>query len=257
VLLDAAAYVATSRLDLGRWRPDYMAVSFYKMFGFPTGVGVLIARWPALQKLHRPWFAGGTITVASVQADSHVLAAGAAAFEDGTLDYANIPAVSIGLEFLERAGMERIGRRVRCLAGWLIERLLALRHANGRPLVMLYGPPGPEGRGGTVTFNFCDPDGRLVDHELIEERAGERRISLRTGCFCNPGAGEMALGLSRDELVSCFGRRPDGMTYEEFRTCIDGKGSGAVRVSLGIASNFADVERFLEFAASFLDRPAG
>ncbi len=161
-----------------------------------------------------------------------------------------------GLEFLEAAGLDRIHRRVRCLAGWLVERLGELRHANGRPLVLIYGPRGTGGRGGTVTMNFCDPDGRLVDHQLIEEQAGHRRISLRTGCFCNPGAGEMALGLSRDELVSCFSRRPDGMTYEEFRTCIDGKGSGAVRVSLGIASNFADVQAFLEFAGELLDRPA-
>ena len=66
----------------------------------------------------------------------------------------------------------------------------------------------------------------------------------------------MALGLSRDELVGCFSGRPDGMTYEEFRTCIDDKGTGAVRVSLGIASNFTDVQEFLRFAGSFLDRPA-
>jgi molybdenum cofactor sulfurtransferase len=256
VLLDAAAYVGTSRLDLGRWRPDYVAVSFYKMFGYPTGVGVLIARWPALRKLHRPWFAGGTIAVASVQADSHVLAAGAAAFEDGTLDYANIPAVATGLSFLTQAGLDRIGCRVTCLAAWLIDRLLDLRHANGRRLVLLYGPREPGHRGGTVTFNFCDPEGRLIDHELIEERAARRRISLRTGCFCNPGAGEMALGLSREELVGCFSRRPDGMTYEEFRACIDNKETGAVRVSLGIASNFADVQEFLRFAAGFVDRPA-
>jgi selenocysteine lyase/cysteine desulfurase len=254
VLLDAAAYVGTSRLDLSLWQPDYVALSFYKMFGYPTGVGVLIARRSALQKLHRPWFAGGTITVASVQADSHVLAAGAAAFEDGTLDYANIPAVGIGLRFLERAGMERIRCRVSCLGAWLIDRLLELRHSTGRRLVKLYGPHKPGRRGGTVTFNFCDPQGRLLDHELIEEQAGRRRISLRTGCFCNPGAGEMALGLSRDELVGCFSQRPDGMTYDEFRTCIDDKGTGAVRVSLGIASNFADVREFLRFAASLLDR---
>lgn len=254
VLLDAAAYVGTSRLDLSLWSPDYVAVSFYKMFGYPTGVGVLIARWPALQKLRRPWFAGGTITVASVQADSHVLAAGAAAFEDGTLDYANIPAVATGLSFLTQAGMDRIHCRVKCLASWLIDCLLAFRHANGRRLVSLYGPRDPDRRGGTVTFNFSDPEGQLLDHELIEEQAGRRGISLRTGCFCNPGAGEMALGLSRDELVGCFNQRPEIMTYEEFRTCIDDKGTGAVRVSLGIASNFADVQQFLHFAESFLDR---
>lgn len=39
VLLDAAAFVATSPLDLRRYHPDFVSVSFYKMFGFPTGLG--------------------------------------------------------------------------------------------------------------------------------------------------------------------------------------------------------------------------
>jgi hypothetical protein len=39
VLLDAAAFVPTNRLDLSRWHPDYVTLSFYKMFGYPTGVG--------------------------------------------------------------------------------------------------------------------------------------------------------------------------------------------------------------------------
>ena len=39
VLLDAAAFVATSPLDLTAFRPDFVSISFYKMFGFPTGLG--------------------------------------------------------------------------------------------------------------------------------------------------------------------------------------------------------------------------
>jgi hypothetical protein len=34
----------------------------------------------------------------------------------------------------------------------------------------------------------------------------------------------------------------------------DGKSAGAIRVSTGIASNFADVERFLQFVAGFKDQ---
>ena len=36
VLLDAAAFVPTNRLDLSQVKPDFVAVSFYKMFGYPT-----------------------------------------------------------------------------------------------------------------------------------------------------------------------------------------------------------------------------
>jgi len=60
----------------------------------------------------------------------------------------------------------------------------------------------------------------------------------------------MALGIEKSEIVTCF-RRSDGhLTYEDFRRCIDGKSTGAVRVSVGWVSNFADVEAFLDFAAT-------
>ena len=62
-----AAFVPTNRLDLHRWKPDFVPLSFYKMFGYPTGAGALLARKSALAKLRRPWYAGGTITIASVQ----------------------------------------------------------------------------------------------------------------------------------------------------------------------------------------------
>jgi len=43
VLLDAAAFAPTNALDLSAVKPDFVALSFYKMFGWPTGVGCLLA----------------------------------------------------------------------------------------------------------------------------------------------------------------------------------------------------------------------
>ncbi|MBN2549006.1 MAG: aminotransferase class V-fold PLP-dependent enzyme [Anaerolineales bacterium] len=252
VMLDAAAFAPTNRLDLGRWQPDFVPLSFYKMFGYPTGVGCLLARRAALEKLHRPWFAGGTITVASVQGDKYYLAPGEAAFEEGTVNYLNLPAVEIGLNHLGTIGLELIHERVRCLTGWLLEHLLDLRHANGQALIRLYGPTSIERRGGTLTLNFFESSGRAIDHRRIEALANQANISLRTGCFCNPGAGEIALGISQPELAACFTRSNDRLTLDDFRLCIDGKSSGAVRISLGLASNFADVYRFLQFAEGLL-----
>ena len=71
VLVDCAAFVPTNRLDLSRWHPDFVPLSFYKIFGYPTGVGCLLARRDALARLSRPWFAGGTIAIASVQAGDY------------------------------------------------------------------------------------------------------------------------------------------------------------------------------------------
>ena len=215
VLLDAAAFVPTNRLDLRAVRPDFVCLSFYKMFGYPTGVGALLIRRSAFMKLKRPWFAGGTLNFASVQGQAHVLAPNEAAFEDGTLNYLSIPAVEIGLRHLESIGVENIGERVRCLTGWLLEELLALRHSNSNAMVRIYGPVTTHARGGTVTMNFYDPDGHLLDYRRVEELAGKENISLRTGCFCNPGSGEIAEGLTEDDMRAGFEQGP-GITLQSF-----------------------------------------
>ena len=254
VLLDAAAFVPANKLDLSVVKPDFVPVSFYKMFGYPTGVGALIARKDALAKLHRPWFAGGTITVASVQGDKYYMAEGASAFEDGTVDYLNIPAIEIGLKHIESVGYDVIYERVHSLAGWLLDNLTSMKHSNGMQLVRVYGPTTTQGRGGAVTVNFYDEDGKALDHRFIEEQANEANISLRTGCFCNPGAGEVALGISRVELDVCFTSpgHEDRLSVDDFRLCIDGKSSGAVRISVGMVTNFKDVQGFLAFARGLL-----
>lgn len=259
VLLDCAAFAPSNRLDLAEVLPDFVPLSFYKMFGYPTGVGCLLARKTALDKLVRPWFAGGTITIASVQAEKHFLAEGEQAFEEGTLNYLNIPAVEIGLRHLQNIGIETIHDRVASLTSWLLGSLLALRHSNGTGVVRVYGPTDMEARGGTLTVNFYDPQDVLIDHRRIDALAGRAGISLRTGCFCNPGAGELAHGLTQEDMAAAFA---DGerMTFEQFLSVLedrDGKSAGAVRISMGLASNFADVYKFWEFAQGFIDHAAG
>ena len=101
-------------------------------------------------------------------------------------------------------------------------------------------------------MNLYDASGQVIDHRSVERSAGERMISLRTGCFCNPGAGEVALGLTRPEIEHCFAAGDSRMTYDDLRRCIDPHEAGAVRVSLGMVSNFADVFAFREYARELL-----
>ena len=176
VLVDCAAFVPSNRLDLSVWHPDFVPLSFYKMFGYPTGVGCLLARKSALAKLHRPWFAGGTISFASVLAadatgSGFYLTPGEAGFEDGTINYLMLPAVEIGLRYIASIGMEVIHERVTCLTGWLLEQLLALRHSNGQPVVRIYGPITTQWRGGTIALNFYDTVGTVLDCYALQEEA--------------------------------------------------------------------------------------
>jgi selenocysteine lyase/cysteine desulfurase len=252
VLLDAAAFAPANRLDLARWHPDFVALSVYKLVGYPTGVGCLLARRAALARLRRPWFAGGTITVASVLGDGHVLAEGEAGFEDGTINYLSLPAVAIGLRLLTTIGIETIHTRVGCLTSWLLDQLAMLRHRNGTPLVRLYGPATSVGRGGTIAINLLDPAGNVVDFRVIEAAANARRISLRTGCFCNPGASEAAFGWMAEDLAPLF-QSSERVTIDDLRRRWPGRAVGAVRVSLGIATTPADVAAFVQLLQAVAD----
>ena len=108
--MDCAAFAPSNRLDLSIWHPDFVPLSFYKIFGFPTGVGCLLARKSPLAKLRRPWFAGGTCVFSSVLAADATgrgfyLAPGEARFEDGTINYLLLPAVEIGLRYMSPLGL--------------------------------------------------------------------------------------------------------------------------------------------------------
>jgi molybdenum cofactor sulfurtransferase len=254
VVLDAAAFVPTNRLDLSEVSPDFVCVSFYKMFGFPTGVGVLLARRNALGELHRPWFAGGTVRFVSAQNQMHMAHVTGRAFEDGTLNYLGIAAVTTGLDFVEGIGMDRIHAHVATLAERMLNRLSGLRHTSGAPMVRFYGPCTMRDRGGTIAFNLLDPEGGMVDFRSVEQHANDAGISLRTGFFCNPGAAEFAFEYPDEDAFRCIKTlTPETFNIQIFSDCMSEHPVGAVRVSVGIASNEADIDRLIGVLGAFRD----
>jgi Selenocysteine lyase len=252
VLLDAAAYLPTSRLSLSRHPADFLVFSGYKIFGYPTGVGALVARRDKLRKLNRPWFAGGTVEYASVQHESHLLRdSNDGAFEDGTPAFLSIAALADGFEMLCSIGMDKIQRHVSRLTAYTLEQLSTLRRADGGKLVKVYGPRGMIDRGGTLAFNVLRYDGSTVPFAEVEKRARDAGVSLRGGCFCNPGAAEAAFGFSAEETKRCFAEEGH-FTIEKFSRCL-GRAVpvGAVRASIGIPTNVDDIERAIDVVRSF------
>lgn len=256
VLLDAAAFVPSHRLSLREHPADFVALSFYKVFGYPTGVGALVARREALGALKRPWFAGGTVEFVSVQLERHQLRSHHEAFEDGTPNFLDIAALEPGFQLHDRIGFDRLTPHVDGLASALVELLRGLRHGNGAPVVQMYGIPDRAGaqvpRGATVAFNVVDPDGRPISFVDVEKRASDAAVMLRGGCFCNPGAAEAAFRLEPTRMAHCYDSTQDRFTLPRLQQCVGAEHSiGAVRASIGMANNLDDIRRAADVIATF------
>ena len=101
-------------------------------------------------------------------------------------------------------------------------------------------------------LNFMDEDGRIYPFQYIEHCANKVMISLRSGCFCNPGIDEINHKISVQDLENFFATRTHG-DYDDMINHL-GKWRGAVRISLGYPTTKADIEKFFSFAAQFLDK---
>ncbi len=246
VLLDAAAFAGAAPLSLASAPADFVALSFYKMFGYPTGVGALVARRDALAVLRRTYFAGGTVEFVSVQHDLIRRRPGSESFEDGTPPFLGMGAVADGVRWLEGLGMAAIDRHERLLTAALLDRLAALGSR-----VVVYGPAAPDGRGGIVAFNLRR-NGSIVPYELVEEAARHRGIAIRAGCFCNPGAAERAFGMEAGAMRRCLGGE---FSIPRLRACLDGAAVGALRASVGPATTLDDIDRLAAFVEELVTAP--
>lgn len=252
VLLDAAAFVPTNKLDLKLVKPDFVSVSFYKIFGYPTGIGCLLVNKDKFHKLQKPWFAGGTVSLVSVNSIHHFLINNHERFEDGTLNYLDIPAVKIGLDYIDDIGIEKINERVSSMRKYLFDNLENLKHDNGKPLLHIFGPKDHGNIGGTMILGFYNEAGGRYQFEQIEALANEKNISLRSGCFCNPGIDETNNCLTDAELAKYYSSHNNG-NYKDMMYYL-GKMRGATRISVGIATVKKDLDVFIEFAKGLLNK---
>jgi selenocysteine lyase/cysteine desulfurase len=251
VLLDAASFVPTSELRLDTVHPDFVAISLYKIAGYPSGLGALIARREALAQLQRPSFAGGTVQWASVQHARHRLLAGVEGFEDGTVPFLAVGAVPAALDAVASVGRERLASHLSALTAELLDELEALRHRSGAPLASVLGPATTESRGATIALALRGADSAVIPYWEVEQAARDEGIAVRGGCFCNPGCAEEAFGFPAGETAKCLQALGDNFTIPRFADCLGGRVVGAIRISLGLGSIRADVSRAISFLSRY------
>ncbi|XP_071725755.1 molybdenum cofactor sulfurase isoform X2 [Rutidosis leptorrhynchoides] len=260
ILLDAAKGCSTDPPNLSKHKADFVAISFYKLFGYPTGLGALIVRNEAAKLLKKTYFSGGTVAASIADIDFVKRREGIEeSFEDGTLSFLNIGSIRHGFDILNNLTTFSISRHTSSLARYTRNRLLALRHTDGEEICEIYGldylkVSYSSGLGPVVTFNLKRPDGSWVGHREVEKLASLSGIQLRTGCFCNPGACSKYLGLSHSDLLSNI--EAGHVCWDDY-DILHGKPTGAVRVSFGYMSTFEDAWKFTNFiVSSFVALPS-
>ncbi|XP_055304058.1 molybdenum cofactor sulfurase 3 [Sitodiplosis mosellana] len=248
VCLDAAAFVSTNSLDLVKWRPDFVCVSFYKLFGYPSGLGALIVSKRGEQVLNKAYYGGGTVKISMSNGTGWHCKRDLIyeRFEDGTIPYLSIISLLAGYETIEKLipgqHMQRISQHSYNLAKYLYESLRELKYSNGRHVVRFYHDTdftSINDQGGIVNFNVLHEDGTFVGFTEVSCMAKLHNIYLRTGCFCNPGACQRHLRLSDTDLKSHF---KAGHICGDSNDLIDGVPTGSVRISMGYMTTVENVE---------------
>lgn len=259
-LLDAAAYVSTSPLDLSNVdnAPDFTVCSLYKIFGFPD-LGALIVRRASGRILsQRKYFGGGTVNlVVCLREQWHAKRDETVHehLEDGTLPVHNILAVRHALDTHRElfGSLERVSTHTSFLGDKLFNELSALRHGNGRPVCKIYKDAkssyrDPRTQGPIVAFNIRNSRGMWISNAEVEKVAAVKNVQLRTGGLCNPGGIASYLKLEPWEMKRNFSAGQKCGADDEI---MDGKPIGMIRLSLGAMSTIDDVHGFMAFMDEF------
>lgn len=259
VLLDAASHVSCAPLNLQDCPADFIPISFYKMFGFPTGLGALLVHNNTAGILKKTYFGGGTAAAYLSGEDYYVQAANISdRFEDGTVSFLDIIALNHSFDTLYKitGGMHNIQQHTFGLARYTYMLLSSLCHGNGRPVAQIYTEgqfESPSTQGAILNFNLMDSHGQIVGYSQVDRMASLYNIHVRTGCFCNTGACQYFLGITNHQMKRNL---QAGHVCGDSIDLVDGQPTGSVRVSFGYMSTFEDCQKFLKFVAEcFVEKP--
>uniref|UniRef100_A0A8C1IWA2 Molybdenum cofactor sulfurase n=1 Tax=Cyprinus carpio TaxID=7962 RepID=A0A8C1IWA2_CYPCA len=218
VLLDAACFVSCSPLDLSQYPADFVPISFYKMFGFPTGLRALLVRNEAAEVLRKTYFGGGTAEAYLVAEDYFVPKPNVVSrFEDGTISFLDIISLHHGFETLIYTIILRSVRNCHVVFKFILitcKKKYIYKQYIYKQILQIYN---------------------------VDKMASLFNIHIRTGCFSNTGACQHYLVISNQNLKTSL----------HVRMC-----HSSIRVSFGYMSSFEDCQNFLWFVVNcFVDKP--
>ncbi|KAI7838435.1 hypothetical protein COHA_007698 [Chlorella ohadii] len=215
VIWDTAAYAPCHPINLAEVPADFICLSFYKLFGYPTGVGALIMRRDMAARMRKVFWGGGSANFTVSSLDWSLLSTGPERFEDGTLPFIEIMALKYGLRVFDTlGGPAAIEAHVESVGRYLYEQASQLRHSNGTPLLEIYGnharPDSAKRQGSTLTFSLLDPSGQYLSWRAAAHAMMDAGLHVRSGGMCNPGELCSSTGMSEGEMMKLVEQKMRG-----------------------------------------------
>jgi cysteine desulfurase/selenocysteine lyase len=167
-LVDGAQSVSHMRVDVQALDADFFVFSGHKIFG-PTGIGVVYGKRAVLDDMP-PWQGGGNM-IADVTFERTVFQPPPNRFEAGTGNIADAVGLGAALEYVERIGIENIGRYEHDLLEYATSRLAPV------PGVRLVGTA--RDKASVLSFVLKGYETEEVGRALNEEG-----IAVRSGHHC-------------------------------------------------------------------------
>ena len=186
VLIDGAQGVPHARVDFKKLGADFLAFSGHKMCG-PTGIGCLVGKREAFEKLDT--FIVGGETVETVSLKEVKWKAAPKRFEGGVQNYAGAMGLAAACDYLAKIGMPNIEEHEKKMAKKLIDAI------NATPNATIYGSKTAP-RSALVSFSLNG----VKPHQVALMADSLSKIALRSGVFCaQPGMD--ALGAPKEGAV--------------------------------------------------------
>ena len=167
-LVDGAQSVSHMRVDVQDIGADFFVFSGHKLFG-PTGIGVLWGKRERLEDMP-PWQGGGNM-IADVTFEKTLFQPIPNKFEAGTGNIADAVGLGAAIDYINRIGIENIGRYEHDLLAY------ATHHLKPIPGVRLVGTATD--KASVLSFVLAGYSTEEVGKALNEEG-----IAVRTGHHC-------------------------------------------------------------------------